>query len=211
MNDDNPGANTDARDLTALMERSISGLTAPDRLEPAVLLRGRSLRRRRRLGVASGAVVALAATTVLAIAVTGGNSPAPNVPVATATSTPAPPVADGEWWIQPSKQLLATLTATVPEGVEITDYQLTIDDVAPGEDPNVAGVLRAKLKSPNGVGGFEAIFYSPEATGLSRPPAASTEPPSPGTDAEDESGTPPDAFKDVNVDGLRVDYRLTCA
>ncbi len=192
-------------DLRERFDHAMNDLSAPDGLTSAVLADGHRLRRRRRILTASTGVAAAAVITALVAANLGGSAPSTGPQVATQPPAPTPastqdpkggglprpgpaewpndpfPDLPEGWWDAPADVLLAHLRTTLPEGIEITDYDLGPTDRAPGEPGVSAGWLHATLTGPDGPGGFEIILSMPD---LEDPPDPVTT-----TDAAGNEGT----------------------
>jgi hypothetical protein len=161
-------------DLHVLMDRALTDLPTPaERLREGAVRRGRSLRRRRRAGVAAASVAVVAAFAAVAVPFVGGSGPAPggvavDPPAAKVPPSPSHP----GWWDMPVGEMRDRLLALLPDDVEITGYARVNTDHAPGESDKFAGVFNGTLRDQTDLGpGSVSIML----TELPRDPAALAE------------------------------------
>ncbi len=188
----------DGADLRALMERTISPLSAPDEVGPVALTRGRRLRNRRRAGVGIAGLVAATAVAAAVVPSLGGSETTAPVasdptPAPTPVPTPAPPadtpspgpdvppeewgdVNPPGWWDVPSTDMADTLEALLPAGVSVSSVDTTTEGAEPGETHPGEGGLDGVLATGAGPGGFQLLLYPPElAPGDVPPPVTTTD------------------------------------
>lgn len=216
-------------DLRERFDHAMNDLSAPDGLTSAVLADGHRLRRRRRVLTASTGVAAAAVITALVAANLGGSAPSTGPQVATQPPAPTPastqdpegglpspgpaewpndpfPDLPEGWWDAPADVLLGHLQTTLPEGIELTDYDLGPTDGAPGEPGVSAGWLHATLTGPDGPGGFEIILSMPD---LEDPPDPVTTTDAAGNEGTSVLATGPSNLVKVKC-GHHARYTDTC-
>jgi hypothetical protein len=153
-----------------VLHRATDDLTAPaTSLTATAVVRGRSLRRRRRAVAAVGTLCAVTLVAVPVVNALGGSSPTtgPEIatdptPSATPTPEPTPHLVDNDAWAQmPAAEMATTFEGLAPAGIGLTDVMLTNEERAPGEPENDSpGYLRADLTlDGRTVGGLNAILY----------------------------------------------------
>jgi len=146
----------DEAELRDLLERTMSGTTAPTGIGPHALRHGRRLRARRRAGIAAGAVAASAAAVLtLPVALGGGSAtvvdPA-DEPSSSATAPTREPSPPGErpdgWWNMAAVDMVSTVEAILPDGVTVTSPgPLTADTEEGGP---AVGWINATVAGPVG-------------------------------------------------------------
>jgi hypothetical protein len=191
----------DEQHLHDYMERSLTDVLgdAP-RLEARAVSRGRTLRRRRRVGTGLAGAAVVATVAAFVVPATMGDSGARQSDhFADTTEDAQPPTgpttlpeATG-WWDMPSPEVHDRLAPLLPGAVAIDDYEVAPDDRAPGEPAESSGWLHATLATAEGqTGGFEILMYPPDvdAEALDPDPATNgTATPSSGTDTGTETET----------------------
>ena len=127
-----------------VLHRATDDLTAPaTSLTATAVVRGRSLRRRRRAVAAVGTLCAVTLVAVPVVTALGGSSPTtgPQIatdptptPSATPTPEPTPHLVDNDAWAQmPAAEMATTFEGLAPAGIGLTDVMLTNEERAPGE------------------------------------------------------------------------------
>ena len=155
-----------------VLHRATDDLTAPaTSLTATAVVRGRSLRRRRRAVAAVGTLCAVTLVAVPVVTALGGSNPTtgPQIatdptptPSATPTPSPTPHLVDNDAWAQmPAGEMATTFESLAPAGIGLTDVMLTNEERAPGEpETDSPGYLRADLTlDGETVGGLNAILY----------------------------------------------------
>jgi len=155
-----------------LLHRATDDLTAPaTSLTATAVVRGRSLRRRRRAVAAVGTLCAVTLVAVPLVTALGGSNPTtgPQIatdptptPSATPTPQPTPHLVDNDAWAQmPAGEMATTFESLAPADIGLTDVMLTNEERAPGEpETDSPGYLRADLTlDGETVGGLNAILY----------------------------------------------------
>ena len=114
-------------ELRELLDRTMSGATAPALLAAHSLHQGQKMRSRRRVGiaagtVAAGAVAALVLPMTLSAGPTSGRiqpggAPSPSTSTPSVSPPTAPPAA---WWDQSANDMTSTIRAIKPDGVLVT-------------------------------------------------------------------------------------------
>lgn len=168
----------DEQELHELIERSLTDVLADaHRLETAAVVRGRTIRRRRRVvtGLAGAAAVVTVAA-VVAPAVSGDSGTGRGLDPTHRWSNQQPastgpgagdPASIG-WWSMPASEVHDRLLPLLPAGVAVDAFELAPDDRAPGEPDVSTGWLHATLTDSAGqTGDMEVFLYPPDA-----PPAA---------------------------------------
>lgn len=202
----------DEQDLHDFMERSLADVLGDaHRFEARAVSRGRTLRRRRRVGtgLAGAAVVATVAAIVVPATMGGSGTDRRDHFADTTKDTQPPtgpttlPVASG-WWDMPAQEVHDRLLPLLPGDIAVDDYEVAPDDRAPGEPAESTGWLHATLSTADGLtGGFEILMYPPDVDPetLDPDPATnSTATPTLGTSTETE------AF----VESPANDQRISC-
>jgi hypothetical protein len=202
----------DEADLRDLLERTLSGTTAPPEIGPHALRLGRRLRTRRRVCLAASAVVASAVAALILPAALGGGSatvvdPA-GEPSSSATTptreSPADENTDG-WWSMPATDMVSAVEAILPDGVTVTSSGPLIADTPDG-GPAV-GWINATVAGPSGPGRLNVMLFptiadAPTAIGSATPSA---------TASTTESATDPSAEDvETGVGDGQASY-LSCA
>jgi hypothetical protein len=162
-------------ELRDLLERTMSGTTAPTSIGPHALRHGRRLRARRRVGVTAGAVAASAVAVLILPGGLGGGSatvvdPAgePSSSATAPTSEPSVPSErpDG-WWNMPSVDMVSTAEAILPDGVTVTSPgPLTADTEEGGPG---AGFVNAIVSGPAGPGRLNVMLLPTVASATTGP------------------------------------------
>lgn len=199
----------DEQDLHDYMERSLTDVLGDtQQFEARAVSRGRTLRRRRRVGtgLASAAVVAAVAALVVPATMGGSGARQPDHFADTSKDAQPPtgpvtlPVARG-WWDMPTQEIHDRLLPLLPGDVTVDDYELVSDDRAPGEPPETPGWLHATLSTPAGmIGGFEIIMYPKDVDPAALDPDNATGEPT----AADPTTT------EVFLDGPANEQRINC-
>jgi hypothetical protein len=174
----------DEAELRDLLERTMSGTTAPTGIGPHALRHGRRLRARRRVGIAAGAVAAsTAAVLALPVALGGGSptvvdpagEPSSSVTAPTQESLPGE-VPDG-WWTMPAVDMVSTVEAILPDGVTVTSPGPLTADTEDG-GPAV-GWINATVAGPAGPGRLNVMLFpiiadAPASTSSATPSATAS-------------------------------------
>lgn len=162
---DDPQHEAELRDL---LERTMTGTTAPAEIGPHALMQGHRLRTRRRIGVAAGAVAASAAAALILPMALGGGSTTVIDPAgepSSAASDPASDLAPVErppgWWDMPATDMVSAVEAIAPDGVIVTAPGLLIADTEEGGP--ATGWINAFVTGPTGPGRLNVSLY-PEPT-----------------------------------------------
>lgn len=193
-------------DLRERFERDLADLQPPPGFERAVLGRGRRLRARRRLVGAAGGLTTLGVAAAAAVVVLGGGQghrdpgfaddpPPPASPDVTLPSRPG-------WWDMPAKRMLTELRDALPDGVTVTEADVTDD----GPDGPIRGVggLNGILTADTGPGAFQVLLIPPDPT-APLPDAVTT------TDAEGNTTTTMELAGQTLADRIRCrKYMTTC-
>jgi hypothetical protein len=193
-------------DLRERFERDLADLQPPAGFEDAALGHGRRLRARRRLAGATGCLTTVGVAVAAAAVVLGGGSQGSGDP-GFADDPPASPevVLPGPttgWWEMPAKRMLTELRQALPDGVTVTEADVTDD----GLDGPVRGVggLSGILTADTGPGAFQVLLIAPDPTGP--PPDAVTT-----TDAEGNTTTTIELPGQPLADRIRCrKYMTTC-
>lgn len=180
----------DGASMRATMERALQDVHAPAGLGHDAVAIGRRLRTRRRLGVAAGAAMGVAAVAVIAAPHLGegggkaiddtglASTPSASTPLSTSG---VPGTADADpndpwpnldlpegWWDMPADQMLAALEAHLPTGVTIKSHE------GSSEVDNGPGTLTVVVSGPTGTGLVSILLQPPPLEELP-PPVTSTD------------------------------------
>ena len=155
-----------------VLHRATDDLTVPvTSLAATAVVRGRSLRRRRRAVAAVGTLCVVTLVAVPLVTALGGSNPTTGPQIATdptptssATPTPQPTphLVDNDAWARmPAGEMATTFESLAPAGIGLTDVMLTNEERAPGEpETDSPGYLIADLTlDGETVGGLNAILY----------------------------------------------------
>ncbi|MEO5664534.1 MAG: hypothetical protein ABIR39_14770 [Nocardioides sp.] len=151
-------------ELRDLLERTMTGTTAPVELGAHALQHGRRLRTRRRVGLASCAVAASAAAALILPMALGGGSTTVTDPAGEPSSSASEPpqesppaeVPEG-WWSMPSVDMVSTAEAILPDGVTVTSPgSLTADTEQGGPG---TGSINAIVSGPAGPGRLNVMLF----------------------------------------------------
>ena len=156
-----------------VLHRATDDLTAPaTSLTATALVRGRSLRRRRRAVAAVGTLCAVTLVAVPVVTALGGSNPTSGPQIATdptptpsatpTTAEPTPHLVDNDAWAQmPAAEMATTFEGLAPAGIGLSDVMLTNEERAPGEpETDSPGYLLADLTlDGDTVGGLNAMLY----------------------------------------------------
>jgi hypothetical protein len=152
-----------------VLHRATDHLTAPvPSLTATATVRGRRLRRRRRIGTVAGGLCAAALVAVPLVASVGSDSTAgtdvATDPTPSVTPTPAavPQLVDNDAWASmPAAEMAAHFERLAPDGIGLTDVRLTNEDRAPDEpETKSPGYLVARVTTDGTVtGSANLILY----------------------------------------------------
>lgn len=162
-NDAAPTPESDEQYVREVIDSAMSGSRPSVDVAAGAMARGRRLRTRRRLAVASTAV---AATVLAAVAgplvVNGSDGPARDGGDLAATQAPAPPPATaGGWWDMPATEMVSTVQAILPDGVVLTDSGPLEADTPQGGPAR--GWINPTLQAAGGAGSLNVILYPYES------------------------------------------------
>ncbi|MFC4786923.1 hypothetical protein ACT8ZV_20785 [Nocardioides sp. MAHUQ-72] len=193
--------NTDERPheaaaLRAVLDRGMAGVHGDAHgMGAAARLRGRTLRRRRRIGATLGVAAAVAVAGLALPTLAGGGADrgagVASDPTSVPPSTDPVPDLPGEdgpqgWWSMPAPEMLDRLGRLLPTDTRVVDSVVMNEDRAPGEAyAPMKGYLLADLTSStsNGPGALNLVLVPP-AIGISQETdSATAKAPGPGTRA----------------------------
>lgn len=186
-------------DLRERFERDLADLQPTPGFEETVLQHGRRLRARRRLVGAAGGLTTLGVAVATAVVLLGGSQGQGDPGFA--DDPPPPPSPDAAvpspagWWDMPAKRMLTTLRDALPDGVTVSQADVTADGLD-GPVPGV-GSLDGILTAETGPGSFQVLLIPPDPT-EPLPDAVTT------TDAEGNTTTT------VEVPGQTLADRIRC-
>lgn len=158
-NDAAPTPESDEQYVREVIDSAMSGTRPPLDLSSAALTRGRRLRARRRVVLASTAVAATVLAAVAAQQVLpGDSSTARDGSDLVATQGPAPlPEAPHGWWDMPAAEMVTTVEAILPDGVVVTSPGPLEADTPEGGPAH--GWIDAQLVGATGPGSLNVSLY----------------------------------------------------
>lgn len=163
-----PTPESDEQLFREIIDSAMSGTRPPLDIPAAALARGRRLRARRRITIASGAV---AAGVLVGVAgpwlVSGGTEAgpvahdgavAPQTPTSAPTPlSPTPGRAPAGYWDMPAADMVVALEEILPDGVMVEDPGSLVEDT-PEAGP-ASGYLHSTLASSIGNGDINVMMY----------------------------------------------------
>ncbi|MDR7255283.1 hypothetical protein J2X46_004285 [Nocardioides sp. BE266] len=156
--DATPTPESDEQYVRGVIDSAMSGTRPPLDLSSAALARGRRLRTRRRVVLASTAVAATVLAAVAAQQVLPGNGDAArDGSDLVATPGPAPlPEAPRGWWDMPATEMVTTVEAILPDGITVTDPGPLEADTPEGGPAH--GWISSQLSGATGPGSLNVIL-----------------------------------------------------
>lgn len=208
-----PAPESDEAYVREVLDAAMSGARPPLDLSTAAMARGRRLRSRRRLAVATtvaaaGALVAVAAPWLAASgdgAGTRGDDLVATQPPAPATARPA------GWWDVPATDMVSAVAAILPDGVRVTDPGPLEADTPEGGP--ATGWINPTLTGPQGAGALNISLYPVvEGTSPTDPPVVA---PQGSCDAPEHAGPVPcndlGPGERTTLSPAAVDNDISCA
>lgn len=160
-----PTPESDEQYVRDVIDSAMSGTRPPHDLPSAALARGRRLRTRRRLTIASGAVTAGVLAAVagpwLLSGTAGDGQFAGSDSVATepppSLSTAVPGQVPPGYWQMPATEMVSTVEAILPDGITVTDPGPLEADTEEGGP--ASGYIVPVVTGPGGVGQVNVMLY----------------------------------------------------
>lgn len=155
-----PTPESDEQYVREVIDSAMSGSRPSLDLTAGALGRGRRLRTRRRLAVASTVAAAgvLAAVAAPWLATSTGSDPVGRSDTFVATQPPAPlPPQQEGWWDMPAIDMVNAVGAIVPDGVAVTDPG-PLEADSPEGGP-ASSWINATLMAPGGPGRLNVMLY----------------------------------------------------
>lgn len=154
-----PTPESDETYVREVIDSAMSDSRPPLDLAAGALHRGRRLRTRRRLALASTAVAASVLAAVTApLVLSGDDGSGTDGTGLIATQGPAPvPEAPRGWWDMPATEMVSTVQAILPEGVVLEDSGPLEADTPEGGPAR--GWAQPHLRTASGSGSLNVILY----------------------------------------------------
>ena len=155
-----PSPESDEQYVREVIDSAMSGSRSHLDLAAGALARGRRLRTRRRVAMASVAVAAGVLVAATAPSVLGGGHSSSTGGNLVATQPPAPdpvlPYVPSDWWDMPSTDMVDAVRAILPDGVTVTDPG-SLEADTPEGGPG-SGWINPHLSGRSGPGSLNVIL-----------------------------------------------------